>query len=770
VLAANEVFIPLKGSLASTGVRLRIAILPKEKRKDQEALWQSDEQPEIDVLSKPVEVLEGSEYRYQWLGLSPSLGSVTADPEELFQADGDDGLTGRFRPRLSTGSVQVVLRSGPDVLGELELEVRSRKLAYRSEYQWMLRDIAERMAELVMHRFAAGHSYFRQDGTADAVTLYQRFAFLRAVFERESFQVAVREILRRPHTEWEEEVYRVRPGEGMRGSSHVIRQIVKGGGRSSWDGGTISSLPNYIERKRTEATHDTTPNRFIKFALEHWREILCEIDRRLAEGAAGVITSRGRREIAVVLMQLDEILHHELFSDLKPITRFPAENQVLQKREGYRDVFRAYVEFELASRLSWRNEEDAHGAGVRDVATLYEYWAFIQLAQMVAELIGQSFDMSPLLAVQSDGLNVALRSGTEIVLKGNVARLDRRMTIELCFNRTYGVNSEKIGSWTRPMRPDYSLLIYPAADESAVFEPIALHFDAKYRVDFVKQLFGNEDETIADKRIDQQEGELIRGGPRRDDLLKMHAYRDAIRRTAGAYILYPGGDGELNRGPFTEYHELLPGLGAFVLRPTLDGTASGTSVIKRFLSDTLEHVATRLTQHERGRFWAGQIYRTPSPRNNSLFDSTDELDLETTILLGFVKSEQHWNWIAQRATYNVRDEGRAGGVRSDAQLWASQLILLYCPSMERVALARIVSEPESVSSHGMTATGYPTPNGRYWCVQISSVDRPDWVGGLTGSAIERCVQTVGHLRGAPVTMSWRAICATRFESMQRLEQ
>jgi Domain of unknown function (DUF2357) len=269
VLAVNEVFIPLKGSLASTGARLHIAILPKQKREDQEALWQSDEQAEIDVLHRPVEVLEGNEYRYQWLGLSPSIGSITADPEELFQADGDDGLTGRFRPRLSTGSVQVVLRSGSVVLGELELEVRSRKLAYRSEYQWMLRDIAERMAELVMNRFAAGHSYFKQDGTADAVTLYQRFAFLRAVFERESFQVAVREILRRPHTEWEEEVVRVRPGEGLRGSSHVIRQIVKGGGRSSWDGGTISSLPSYLERKRTEATHDTTPNRFIKFALEH---------------------------------------------------------------------------------------------------------------------------------------------------------------------------------------------------------------------------------------------------------------------------------------------------------------------------------------------------------------------------------------------------------------------------------------------------------------------------------------------------------------------
>ena len=50
----------------------------------------------------------------------------------------------------------------------------------------------------------------------------------------------------------------------------------------------------------------------------------------------------------------------------------------------------------------------------------------------------------------------------------------------------------------------------------------------------------------------------------------MHAYRDAIRRTAGAYVLYPGNDGDDKR--FEEFdhrgfHEVLPGLGAFAIRP-----------------------------------------------------------------------------------------------------------------------------------------------------------------------------------------------------------
>src|SRR5204862_239446 len=107
---------------------------------------------------------------------------------------------------------------------------------------------------------------------------------------------------------------------------------------------------------------------------------------------------------------------------------------------------------------------------------------------------------------------------------------------------------------------------------------------------------------------------LTRGGVLRADLLKMHAYRDAIRRSAGAYVLYPGGDAEANREPFKEYHELLPGLGAFILRPAEHGEPTGAPVLRGFISQVLDHVAMRLTQHERGRYWLEDVYgRGPHP-------------------------------------------------------------------------------------------------------------------------------------------------------------
>ena len=613
----------------------------------------------------------------------------------------------------------------------------------------MLRDIAERMTELVMERFAVSDARFELDDTRDAVTLYQRFAFLRALFESENFQGALREIIRRPHTAWETTSEVVRPGAGIRASSHVLRQLSKAGARSAWVGGQLPSLPAHLERQQTEATHDTTPNRFVRFALEQWSQILGSIDRGLAKTNTPA-AARGRREIAAVMSQLEEVLHQDLFAEVSRLDRFPADDQVLQKREGYRDIFKAYVETEFASRLSWQSAPDDYGAGRRDIAALYEYWAFIQLSQVVADLIGQQFDLSPLVQSGPNGLTVGLRTGVETVLSGVVERLDRRLHVELCFNRTYGSNAARIGSWTRPMRPDYSLLISPADGECGAFEPIALHFDAKYRVDFVNEIFGT-DEDDKSSAPPEPVG-LERGGALRADLLKMHAYRDAIHRTAGAYVLYPGGDNEANRGQYREYHELLPGLGAFVLRPTDSGSASGAPVLRRFINDVLDHVATRLTQHERSRYWLKDSYGL-SPRRE-VSSSPTLLPPNTSVLLGFVKGQEHWDWIRRHKAYNVRADGRRGGINAGATLLQCQLLLLYSPTSHEVALARIISDAELVSTIGMAATGYPEPRGSYWCVQLQWLQHDDWMLGASPDSIDAHVQRLGLAYGEPARVLW----------------
>jgi hypothetical protein len=124
------------------------------------------------------------------------------------------------------------------------------------------------------------------------------------------------------------------------------------------------------------------------------------------------------KEVDDLLDQLDAVLASELFREIGELSKFPADDQVLQKREGYRDIYRAYIQFEVASKLSWQGGESIYGAGQRDVATLYEYWAFLALAQQLAIVLDVRFDFARLIEVRQGGLNVALKTGSECVLHG----------------------------------------------------------------------------------------------------------------------------------------------------------------------------------------------------------------------------------------------------------------------------------------------------------------------------------------------------------------
>ena len=57
---------------------------------------------------------------------------------------------------------------------------------------------------------------------------------------------------------------------------------------------------------------------------------------------------------------------------------------------------------------------------------------------------------------------------------------------------------------------------------------------------FRNALFDDLVENIQQSVYNEEKSENRKGIYKNADLLKMHAYKDAIRRTGGAYVLYPG--------------------------------------------------------------------------------------------------------------------------------------------------------------------------------------------------------------------------------------
>lgn len=400
---------------------LRVHTLPKRKDSRSPELWAGAGS----VRSNPgwtlFEVIEGGEYRYEW---SSVLGEYpcTTEPQELFEADDESGRTGRLRPRLATGTVDATLLVAGEPLVAFSFEVRSTKLDYKSEYRWMLRDVAEHMTELVMQRFAASRMAFEVDERRSATTLYEQFEFLRAALQGDRLRQAFARIMLTPHVNWEVRSELVPASRGLRATAASLRDLARGGGLRIPIGhiAGLTSVPERIATTRSEQTLDTVPNRFVLYALEHWQGLLWRLADALSSKGDSPAVLRARREVREVLERLDEIVDAPLFRGVGRLDQFPSGNQVLQKRDGYRDFYRIFIEVELAAMLTWDVQDQSYRAGQRDVAELYELWTFLQIGSIVSELIGKPFLLLPLLKATPDGLAINLRSGQESVLEGEL--------------------------------------------------------------------------------------------------------------------------------------------------------------------------------------------------------------------------------------------------------------------------------------------------------------------------------------------------------------
>lgn len=764
--ARREVELPLEGPDGGDVGCLRLRLRPRREqgRGARAPLLDERGKPSEDALA-PVRLLESEEYRYEVEFDPPVEGDLRVEPVEMFDPDVDAGTEGRLRPGLHTGLLPVVVaREGGDELGRTALEVCSRKLDYREHYRWMLRDLAEGFAELLMQRFAPTRQRFEVDPGTDARTLYQRFAFLRSLVESEVFDGAIQQVLRRPYRTWRVEDEHRRPGQGMPATSAVARQLAGPGPRT--DAGPLGetlgleTVPRRLAVARSEETRDNVPNRFVRFAFERWRDVVAQIHELLEDADASSPVERGRRECQVLLDRLDGVLAQELFRSCGRLHSFPAGNQVLQKREGYRSIFRAYVQFEAAAQLSWRGGEDVYGAGQRDVATLYEYWVYYALGREIADLCDRPFDFGQLVQASDGGLTLRLQRGKRQLLTGKVQRLGRRLTVELWFNRTFSATSDPKQSWTADMRPDCSLRI--GSDEDSFFhDEVWLHFDAKYRLDRLKEaLGGEEDEEGGSSELEDEDGGSepdSQAAAKRADLLKMHAYRDAIRRSSGAYVVYPGDE----RAEYRQYHELLPGLGAFPLRPTQGQRPQGAASVRRFVDRVLDQVALQTSQHERARYWEKKSYaerREPESRVEAA-PFLEEPPADSRVLLGYVKGEEHHGWIRRKGRYNLRVGDRTGGVQPGADALAARYLLLYGRGPGLPALWRVAGEPQLAGREELQREGYPEPGGeQYFLLRLGAPLRYDPLEAMSSVVLEDFHRRrSARPRGWPLVVRWKEL-------------
>lgn len=102
--------------------------------------------------------------------------------------------------------------------------------------------------------------------------------------------------------------------------------------------GTFSIVPQMISVTQKQDSIDTPANRFVKYALEKFDSVCLELMNSL-DAAGGVKQAECLSEAKAIHNMLDEIFNDGFFDKIGKLDIMPQNNQVLQKREGYSQIF-----------------------------------------------------------------------------------------------------------------------------------------------------------------------------------------------------------------------------------------------------------------------------------------------------------------------------------------------------------------------------------------------------------------------------------------------
>jgi len=590
-------------------------------------------------------------------------------------------------------------------VGSVSLEIQSVKTDYRSDYRTMLEDITVRCTELLLRQSSPVSQTFTVDPDSDPQTLYQRFAFVESLIRSESFMDALCRINSMSVKRWEtietaKSICNIR-----RANRSVMRQIMTNTNRVTLHSGhslkeKFNTLPGHVNIVDKRETADIPENRFIKYVLESFLQFILSVGFHSNAG------ERLKREASLAAELLERQLALPIFKEVSRLDIIPLNNPILQRKKGYREVLQAWLMFDMAASLVWRGGEDVYHGGKRDVAKLYEYWLFFRMLELIEEVFGiESLSVDHLIEPTTDDMiELKLRSGKLKMIDGVFEAHHRKFHLVFCYNRTFEKLSSypSAGSWTKEMRPDYTLSIWPdslseqQAEEQEII--VHLHFDAKYKIENFKALL--EDTQTDNFKTDE---------PKREynpiDFLKMHAYKDAIRRTAGAYILYPGSEENI----YSSYHELLPGVGAFSVSPSNMHKVG----LKQFLLDVVDHLSNRTSQRSLFSYHTYKTFeREPGPVINDKLplEEYHEFPKTTYVLIGYYKSQQHLEWILKNKLYNVRTDNRKGSLKLSPKTMGAKYLLLHTKDAPITDLIYLLDPdgPRVISKEYMEKMLYPS--------------------------------------------------------------
>ncbi|TBR44334.1 DUF2357 domain-containing protein [Marinomonas agarivorans] len=463
-------------------------------------------------------------------------------------------ITGRFNFENSAGTAYLDLDAKQGTSISIPVEVLTQKLDYYEEFQQLLHQISEYSASLLIRFDNATETAFGVSADSQISPMAELMAF-RRLFRNGRLTNYVREIINNPSSKIssviakENSAFATNPDWAILAQSAIDYDFMRGGVlQDSFSGHTPLTLPE----RRIKTSYNTKDNRFVKNSLMLLRERLQHLKRRMPkkyEASHNAMNNWSE--------ELDAILFHSFWQEIGTSEEFP-NSMIMANRKGYREFMMFYLAFGLSIKLESENTLLTTGGDIKPVFHLYEMWCYLMIHDLLCRLTDSTGEPELSFMNRDKEFMKDLISKNDRPIEFLYSHNDKQVILQLYYNKDFNLIDDRSTQWA----DSYSGVFNPDVSISMKMNGIVhwLHFDAKYRLDLSKWKEERSDNPVALSF-------------KREDIHKMHTYRDAVLGTRGSYVLYPGSEriNELYvRNPDKNYRDnnLMPSVGAFPLKPS----------------------------------------------------------------------------------------------------------------------------------------------------------------------------------------------------------
>ena len=445
---------------------------------------------------------------------------------------------------------------------KIPIEVRSKKIDYFNQYSAMIADLSQHALSLIFEVNSPLYQEFELD-SSDKKTYYEDFMFLEYLFRDENLPSIFEYLSKNLHSQLKNHVETVPVSFASNVNQTTLKNIVSKPNKLSKSNADLlivdklnGYIPSELEQIKHEDVIDIPENRFFKYFLELIHEL---VERLLESSKEGYIKDK-------LLSFRDEIsyyLSNKFFNHISSMDYVPFNSQILQKKEGYREIFQYFLMLEFSFRLSWDEVNNQFKGFEKRLSELYEYWCYFKILKVLNDLSVKKINFEDAFKINKDNWSISIKKGVQSAKRFKLFIQDCEIDVKLFYNLRFSDKSP-YKSYSLAFKPDYTLLVSIGNYKHYI------HFDAKYRseleiIDFYNKIDASNKDL--DKEIDERDSLEEKDREFKDgDIYKMHTYKDSILKTEGSYVLYPGNKTKR----FYESDLIIPSVGAFSLTPGND--------------------------------------------------------------------------------------------------------------------------------------------------------------------------------------------------------